>query len=541
MLRAAIYARYSSDNQREESIEAQIRACREYCQKNGYEVVKIYTDEAKSATTDDRPAFLEMIRDSEQGFFDIVVVHKLDRFARNRYDSAFYKKKLRDNGVKLISVLEPLDDSPESVLLESLLEGLAEYYSKNLAREVMKGMKETALQAKHTGGIPPLGYDVDENKNYVINETEAVIVRKIFDLFLQGYGYGAIAKILNAEGFRTKIGQPFGKNSIYSILTNEKYTGTYVFNKRVGKINGKRNNHKFKSEDEIIRIPNAIPAIIPYEVFKQVQEKMQSRKRSPRLDSKRFYLLTGLLKCGLCGYSYSGNGYKRGRGGKKYPIYACVNRTKNKACSNIPIRQEVIEKAVIDELKKVAFSDDILEALIEKVLKYAKEYTSDTNKELQYLNEKRNEIKAKLDKLLDTFLDNQIDKNLFAHRTNELKAQLEEVENRIAEVESKNFDWLTEKVVRTYLLNLKENLANIDNLDPLELRKVIETYVDEIIIYPDEIKVYLRHIGKLREVLVMGGNGCFGPPPPKNPPSISIPLSTLTLKRIDLYKKYRLG
>ena len=171
-MKAASYCRYSSDNQREESIQAQSRAIKEYANKEKIQIVKIYTDEARSATTDNRPGFLQMIKDSEMRIFDLVLVHKLDRFARNRYDSAFYKRELKQNGVKLKSVLENLDDSPESIILESVLEGMNEYYSANLSREVMKGMKETALQCKHTGGKPPLGYDVAKDKTYVINEQE---------------------------------------------------------------------------------------------------------------------------------------------------------------------------------------------------------------------------------------------------------------------------------------------------------------------------------------------------------------------------------
>ncbi len=156
--RAAAYTRFSSDNQRDESIDAQVRAIEAYCEQKGFDLVKIYADRAKSATSDKRPEFLQMIEDSGKGLFDVAIVHKLDRFSRDKYDSAKYKRILKKNGVKLLSVTENLDDSPESVILESLLEGMAEYYSKNLAREVMKGLKETAYQCKHTGGLPPIGY-----------------------------------------------------------------------------------------------------------------------------------------------------------------------------------------------------------------------------------------------------------------------------------------------------------------------------------------------------------------------------------------------
>lgn len=270
-MKAAIYARYSSDNQREESIEAQVRAIKEYADKNGIIITKVYTDEAKSATTDNRPKFLEMIKDSEFRLFDAVIVHKLDRFSRDRYDSAYYKRVLKKNGVRLISVLEHLDDSPESIILESVLQGMAEYYSKNLAREVMKGMKETALQCKHTGGIPPLGYNIDpETKKYVVNADEAKAVRIIFEMYSEGYGYNQIIDKLNYLGYKTKIGRTFGKNSLSEILRNEKYIGTFVFNKVPKMMDGKRNSHRTKSPDEIIKIANGVPAIIDRETFDKV-------------------------------------------------------------------------------------------------------------------------------------------------------------------------------------------------------------------------------------------------------------------------------
>lgn len=190
--RVALYARFSSDNQRTESIDAQIRAMKAYCQQRRFVIVNTYIDEAKSATTDRRPAFQQMIADSKDHNFNILLVHKLDRFARNRYDSAVYKRELKKNGVTVYSVLENLDDSPESIMMESVLEGMSEYYSQNLAREVMKGMKETALQAKHTGGKPPLGYDVDtETHKLVVNEQEAETVRLIFEMYGRGEGYSA--------------------------------------------------------------------------------------------------------------------------------------------------------------------------------------------------------------------------------------------------------------------------------------------------------------------------------------------------------------
>ncbi|MEW8957513.1 MAG: recombinase family protein [Moorella sp. (in: firmicutes)] len=193
-MKAVAYARFSSDNQREESITAQLRAIHDYAEKHGVIIVREYIDEARSATTDDRPEFLRMIEEVTSGCLqvDYVYVHKLDRFARNRYDSAIYRHKLASKGIRLIAVTQPLDDSPESVILEAMLEAMAEYYSKNLGREVMKGMRETAFQCRHTGGKPPLGYDIEPGSNkYIINEREAEAVRIIFSMYLQGCSYKA--------------------------------------------------------------------------------------------------------------------------------------------------------------------------------------------------------------------------------------------------------------------------------------------------------------------------------------------------------------
>ncbi|MDD6906310.1 MAG: recombinase family protein, partial [Finegoldia magna] len=204
MKKAVAYGRYSTDMQREESIDAQFRAIRDYCDRNKIELVSTYADEGISGTTDNRPEFQRMIKDAELGAFDYVIVHKLDRFSRSKYDSAIYKRKLKLAGVQLLSVLENLDGSPESLILESVLEGMSEYYSRNLSREVKKGMRENALKCKFNGGIPPLGYDIDDDKNYVINAHEAEAIKLIFDMFTKNYSYSEMMRKLNSLGYKTK-------------------------------------------------------------------------------------------------------------------------------------------------------------------------------------------------------------------------------------------------------------------------------------------------------------------------------------------------
>ena len=273
MKKAFAYARFSSDNQREESIDAQLRAIREYCERQNIEILEEFIDRAKSATTDQRPNFQRMIAAAGTTDVDYVIVHKLDRFARNRFDSAYYRRSLKLNGVRIVSVLERFDDSPESVILESVLEGFAEYYSKNLAREVKKGMKETALQCKHTGGRPPLGYAVNDDHTYRIDPVGAATVQKIFRMYADGHGYTDILRAL--EGQRTGSGGYFGKNSISEILRNEKYTGTFIFNRSASKSeDGRRNHHASKDDSEIIRVPGGMPRIIDDATWEAVQTRL---------------------------------------------------------------------------------------------------------------------------------------------------------------------------------------------------------------------------------------------------------------------------
>ena len=183
----------------DESIDAQIRAIEEYASKNNIQIVKVFADRAKSATSANRPEFQNMIKycEADDTGISMVMVHKLDRFSRDKYDSAMYKQKLKVKGIRVVSVLENLDNSPESVILESVIEGMAQYYSANLAREVAKGQKENALKALHNGGDAPLGYDVAFDKTYVINEEEAQAVKIIFDMYINGYSYSNIIDKLN--------------------------------------------------------------------------------------------------------------------------------------------------------------------------------------------------------------------------------------------------------------------------------------------------------------------------------------------------------
>jgi site-specific DNA recombinase len=476
-MKAAIYARYSSDSQREESIDAQIRAINDYAKKEGYIIVKIYTDEAYSAKTDDRPQFQQMIRDAGTKLFDVILVHKLDRFARNRYDSAYYKKQLKDAGIRLVSVLEKLDDSPESVILESLIEGLAEYYSKNLAREVMKGMKENALACKHTGGRPPFGFDI-KDKQYVINVDEAAAVKKIFEMYLANSGYGKILKWLNENGFRTKRNEVFGKNSINAILANEKYTGVYIYNRTKRGVN----SHKNKPEEEIIRILGGIPAIISTEIWKEVRIKMESNKhKGAAHKAKHNYLLSGLVRCGECGSAMTGNTRLSGQSKTKYSDYQCSGRTYKKSCTMPGIACEKLERMVIEKLQKDFFSEPAIDKLTDKMYDYF--YATNYNAELESAQKELKEVEKGIRNIIEA-----VKAGLYNAALNEEMTVLEDKKNfyrnLISDMEKKAATPMSKAAIKQYL-----NSFDILNSDFDEKKQLINTFVESVIINKSTIAI----------------------------------------------------
>lgn len=494
-MKAAIYARYSSDNQREESIDAQIFEIREYADKHNISIVKVYTDEARSATTDDRPSFLQMIQDSKLGLFNAVLIHKLDRFARNRYDSAIYKRELRRAGIKLISITEKLDDSPESIILESVLEGVAEYYSKNLAREAMKGLKENARHCRHNGGRPPLGLDVDpDTKQYNIssNQREVEAVKLIFILYDQGWGYDSIIEELKLKGYKTKGGRSFAKNGLYEILRNEKYIGTYIYNRSAPKTEGKRNHHRSKSQEEIIRFDDAFPALIDKELFWRVQAKMDKRKHvRARNKAKVNYLVAGLVYCGECSGAMVGNSksYLKADGPVRYSYYECNYRDRKKDCDNPMIKKEYVDNFVLDELHKKIFNQDNLPTLVKKINEYNVKRSSESQSELALLTKELEGVTNQISNLVDAIASGAIQFTSIMDKLKKLENSKANLESRLIEMNNKmKTASINEGMVKSYL---DQHRQYIENKDFDACKQFISQYVEKVIIYKDEIEVIL--------------------------------------------------
>ena len=488
MKKAVIYARFSSDNQREESIDAQVRAIEEYAERNNIIITNCYIDEAKSATTDNRPAFQQMINESERKNFDYVIVHKLDRFSRDRYDSAIYKRKLKLNGISVLSVLENLDNSPESIILESVLEGMNEYYSKNLAREVKKGMKENALNCKWNGGTPPLGYDLDENKKLVINEYEANAVRLIYDMYVAGNGYSVIIDTLNDQGYRTKLGNNFSKNSLYEILRNEKYIGNYVYNRRKRNSNGSYNNHK--ESKNIIRIENGIPKIIEKEVWNKVQTIRMSNKRKSSSKAKNLYLLSGIIYCGECGGKMSGHSttqkYKSGET-VRTEYYVCIDKKKKRNnCSSKMIRADKLEKTIVNMFSDILFTESNIDAIIKSM----KQYLLKNNKtDIPKLKDELSNIEKEIQNFV-TAISNGINSETMVDKINELELKKSTIKSQIYSETLKANSLYSDEQLKEFLMQHK----NFKEFSDLDKKRILQLFIKKITISKEEIKIELNLI-----------------------------------------------
>ncbi|MFR5787275.1 MAG: recombinase family protein [Christensenellales bacterium] len=352
-MKSVIYSRYSSDNQREESIEGQIRECTEYAVRNDITILSSYIDRALSARTADRPEFQRMIADSEKGLFDVVLVWKLDRFSRDRYDSAHYKHILKKNGVRVISARENISEGPEGIILESMLEGYAEYYSAELSEKIQRGQRENALKCRSNGGNIPLGYVVGTDGVLAVDPLTAPLVAEIFTRYESGETIKAIADSLNKRGFRTRKGSAFRVASLSLILKNRKYIGEYKYADTV--------------------IPNGIPAIINPDLFERVQERMLTNKKAPsRTKADEDYLLTTKLFCGDCGRLMAGECGTSGTNSVKYYYYKCGGAKRKLGCKRKAVKKRWIERAAVIATIERVLRDDEIDRIADAIIDLAK-------------------------------------------------------------------------------------------------------------------------------------------------------------------------
>ena len=460
---AVIYARYSSDKQTENSIDAQLRAAYTYCEQKGLSVIGEYIDRAISGTTDNRPDFQRMIADAKKQQFAYIVVYRFDRFARNRYDSAIYKKELENYGVRVLSTEESVGVGDEGIILESIYEAMAESYSRRLSKVVTRGMRETAMKGLSTGGNLSFGYKIKDH-HLVIDEGEAIAVRTIFESYAEGRSKTEIAKRMTESGFRSKTGKPFSVCSISRILENRMYIG----------------------ENDYLDIKRACPAIVEKELFEIVQRELISNKRTyGKKQSEINYLLSGKVYCGYCGKLLIGDS-GTSASGTTYPYYSCSKRKKNRDCKKKSEKKDAIEKYICEQTLCFVLSDKSLDKIAKQVALYSeKEANSDRS---SVLEKQIDEIEKNLDEATDALI--KTNSPTAIRRINDrielLEAKQQSLSRELSEIRIREEQRLTEKEVRTYLETFRYGKIENENFQ----KRIINALVNCVYVFDDKIVIY---------------------------------------------------
>ena len=465
-MKAVIYARYSSDNQREESIEGQLRECTAYCKKNDITILGTYIDRALSAKTDHRPDFQRMIKDSAKGLFDVIIVWKLDRFARNRYDSAHYKAQLRKYGVKVLSATENISDGPEGIILESMLEGMAEYYSAELSEKVIRGHTENALKCKYNGGTLTYGFAIDKDKCYQIDPSTAPIVLESFNRYDKGATMKEIMDYFAECGITTIRGRKVDLNFISRMLKNRKYIGEYSYRDIV--------------------TPGGIPAIVPQDLFDRVQQRLEANKKAPaRHKAEDDYLLTTKLFCGTCGAMMVGETGTSSSHNRKYHYYRCANTKKVKTCNakHKTVRKLPIETVVVNAVMAKIMDDGFVEYIADAVM----ELQSKESTVLPALRKQLEEIKRGITNML-----NAIQMGIINAST---KQRLDELEERKKDVEFQIFQEELNRpmLAREDVVYWIYRFRTLDVSKMEERRRLIDSFVNSVTIFDDHILITFNY------------------------------------------------
>ena len=459
------YARFSSHAQNEQSIEGQLKTCFEFAERNGYRVVGDYIDRAISGVAaENRPEFQRMIADAAKRQFQAVLVYQLDRFARNRYDSATYKSKLKKYGVRVISARENISDDASGILIEGVLESMAEYYSVELGQKIKRGMELNAEKCLSIGSGVSLGYSVDENKHYVVHEDEAAVVRKIYDMYTGGSTVADIIRYLNETGVRTRLGNPYNKNSLRTVLINRRYLGIYVY--------------------KDTEIPGGIPRIIDDETFYHAQEIMAKNKKAPArakaIDEN--YLLTTRLYCGDCNAAITGVS-GTSHTGAVYQYYQCVTSRRKGGCKKKTVKKAYIEDRVIEETVKILTPAyiDMLARSIESCCE--KKRNTDSLKRLTKLVRENEKATDNLIKALET-----------GKAADVISAQIEKRQKEKAELEAQ---LAMEKIQRPLLKyeDMRFFLERFAKGDPSDInyrQALVDVFIRRIELFDDHMIVYFN-------------------------------------------------
>ena len=428
MENAVVYARYSSHAQSEQSIEGQLSAARNYARSKNYNIIHEYCDKAKTGTNDNRDEFQRMLKDTAKKKFSVIIVWKVDRFGRNREEITFNKFKCKKNGVRVEYVAENIAQGPEGVILESVLEGMAEYYSLQLSQNVARGYLESAKKFKIIG-MAPLGYEPDEERKYKINENEAKVVKLIFDKFISGYSQFELIKYLNSHGYKNKRGTEFKKNSIVRIIKDDRYIGIY----------------RFKGE---ILSEDAIPAIVDKETFIKANMALKNHKKMS-YDNWNYeeYKLSDKCFCSKCNTKMKGSsGYSKTK--RKYLYYVCPSCGKNK------IRADKTDELILEKTKEILTEENI-DKIVEDAYKYYLE-TDTFSSEIEHYEKIIAEIDKKISNLTKSVEDG-MPYNLVAVRLHDLQKERDIYQKELNDLSIAMPITLDKKTIKTFLVEIKNN------------------------------------------------------------------------------------
>lgn len=472
-----IYARYSpGPQQTEASIEGQVRECKEYADRNGIRVINVYSDSKQTGRNDKRAGFQKMLRDCKRGGVSVVLVWKLDRFGRNRAEIAQNRALLKLSGVKVVSAMEHIPETPEGIILESVLEGMAEYYSANLAENVKRGLKENALQCKANGAGQSLGYVVGDDRRYKIEPSEAAIVKRIFTEYDDGAKIADIWRGLVAAGVKTKRNKEFTQYAISRILSNRAYIGEYRYGDIV--------------------TPGGMPRIIDDDLFERVQARRgtsqgKTARRSTSTDVD--FLLTGKCFCGCCKGSMRGT-CGTGKSGRRFYYYACHNKIyKHVACNKKNVNKDWLEGEVVRLTAEYILNDDVIDYIADKVIEVQAADLADKSMLRYYENELKDTQRA-LNNLVKAIEDGLV--------TSTTKARLFELEERKAaleiQIEKEKIQYpALDKMQIVYFLHRFKGGA-VDDKD--YQRQIIDLFVNKVIVYEDKIIITYNISGEHNEL-----------------------------------------
>ena len=462
---AVAYARYSSAGQRDVSIEQQLADIRAFAKREGYAIVHEYADHARSGFKDakSRTAFQSMITAAESGTFDTIIAWKVDRFGRNREDAAIYKGKLRRFGVKVLYAMEPIPEGSAGVLLEGMLEATAEWYSRQLSENVLRGMTDNANKCLYNGQRV-LGYVCGPDGRYAIQPEEAAVVRNIFSLYTSGLPAALISKQLNAQGVKTIRGLPFNAQAVLRVIGNERYTGVYSWGD--------------------VRIPGGVPAIIERSVFEEAQRMKKKTARHIEQNAVD-YLLTGRAFCGHCGAAMVGDS-GTSKDGTRHHYYSCLSRKRTKSCTKKSVKKERLEDAVISFVLDHVLSDAEIEKTADAVMKLQQEELSSSP--LSAMEAEYKEVLKQIDNI-----NNAIAAGIWNASTSaKLKILEDEAENLRVSVESLRYSQ-AQLVDRDRVLFFLHRFTKGDRNDPLLRLHIISTFINSVYVFDDHLKIVVNN------------------------------------------------